>query len=128
VWQFDAVVAQVDCRAAQSKTQSTFPPALTKAQSTFPLDWQHRQDIANCRVGRKNGHSARKSMHSEKIKGRSKDSGCILQLASLSAGNATVVDCCAAKKYMRRQRPRPNKNTKKAGCSKKYLSTVAVAK
>jgi len=53
VWQFDAVVAQVDCRAAQSKTQSTFPPALTKAQSTFPLDWQHRQDIANCRVGRK---------------------------------------------------------------------------
>jgi len=60
----------------------------------------------------------KKSMHSEKRKGLSKDSGCNLQLASLSSGNATVVDCCAAKKYMQRQLPRPNKNTKKAGCSK----------
>jgi len=50
-------------------------------------------------------------------------------LAALSSSNATVVDCCAARKKLRHQLMWPHKNTKKAGALKKTVaaaSTVAI--
>jgi len=80
------------------KKPINLPPASTKNQSSSGNGGSRGIDAAPCRVERKKWAFCKKKQAFRKKKRTFQNSGCNLQLVSLSSGNTTVVDCCAAKK------------------------------